>query len=97
MLRRGLVMFGALALGRQRQCERQQQACRRHHPRLEFATHHTLSVQKPPPAALRGLLIGINIRLYLQIVEQIKIRVQVFVLVERLQIAHCGSPLDHYR
>ena len=47
--------------------------------------------------SLRSLLIRIDIRLYLQIVEQIKIRVQIFVLIERLQVAHGRSHYRHRR
>jgi hypothetical protein len=96
----------------QRQRDRQHQTGHPRRPEFEFA-RHTVSyepVAGDQPSAishqltaishqhsLRGLLIRIDIRLYLQIVEQIKIRVQIFVLIEGLQVAHRRSHHRHWR
>jgi hypothetical protein len=84
----------------QRQRDRQHQTGHPRHPEIEFARHTALFCYSASgwrsaiSYSLRSLLIRIDIRLYLQIVEQIKIRVQIFVLIERLQVAHGRS---HYR
>jgi len=94
----------------QRQRDRQHQTGHPRHPEFEFARHTALfyysasglAIGHQPSAnaisySLRSLLIRIDIRLYLQIVEQIKIRVQIFVLIERLQIAHRRYHYRHRR
>jgi hypothetical protein len=85
-------MLGMLCLRREGQWERQHDAGHRHHSELEIACHPALPLSpssdatshQPHFSELRRLLIGIDIRLHLQIIEQIKIRIQIFVLVECL-------------
>jgi hypothetical protein len=94
----------------QRQRDRQHRPGHPRHPEFEFARHTVLLLACGWRSAishqltaishqhsLRGLLIRIDIRLYLQIVEQIKIRVQIFVLIEGLQVAHRRSHHRHWR
>ena len=105
-MRGRMILLGVLRLRRQRQRDRQHRPGHHRHSEFEFARH---VAQPRLPASgcwlsatshqliLRSLLIRIDIRLYLQIVEQIKIRVQIFVLIERLQIAHRRSHYRHRR
>jgi hypothetical protein len=104
-LRCRTVLLGMLRLSGQG-CGQRQRDCQHRpghprHPEFEFARHTVLlpacGWRSAITYSLRTLLIRIDIRLYLQIVEQIKIRVQIFVLIERLQIAHRRSHYRHRR
>jgi hypothetical protein len=81
-LRRGLVAVGVLRWRWQRTC--QHQAGDRRTSRNEFPSHSVPQGGQRQQSALRSLLVRIHVRLHLQIVQYVKIRVEILIFVEGL-------------
>ena len=70
--------------------------------RLQASPSWISSSQRSPnsptaAAALRSFLIRIHVGLHLQIIQHVKVCVEILVLVERLQITNCGSGSSNLR
>lgn len=97
-----LILVGALPLGRQSEADCQREASQSRDAVFDAAGHDNLrhsltTTHRPGPTELRSFLIRIDVRLYLKIVEQIKIRIQVLVLIKHLQISHGCARLNRGR
>jgi len=93
-----LIVVGMLSVSRQSETNRQREASHCGNPMFKPASHDPIrsqaTVHQPLTTALRSFLIRIDVRLHLQVIEQIEIRVQVFVFVEGLEVANGRARLN---
>jgi len=94
-----LVPVRVLSLSRPSETSGQREAGQSRDAVFDAAGHDTVchsltTAHRPLTTELRSFLICIDVRLYLQVIQQIEIRVQVFVLVEGLEVANGRARLN---